>query len=127
MINDIGWRPRGVTAGQAWSCLFTLTNPATGQPRTVYRCFAELGQPLPFGGYRRLVRFDDTGQPGSGGAHPAGAPANQVLLNLPETVSAGLPGCAAVLEVWIHPEQGSDPYCLLQAPFPIRAKVASLP
>lgn len=127
-MNRTGWRPRGVDAGQAWSCVLTLTNPATGQPRPVYRCFAEVGLPLPLGGgYRRLVRFDDTAQPDRASAHPAGVPANQIVLSLPEQLSAGLPGCDAVLEVWIQPTAAADPYCLLQAPFPIRAKDADLP
>jgi hypothetical protein len=123
-----GWQPRGITAGEPWTCLLGLTDPDSGKPRPVYRGFAELGVPLPFGGWRRLVRLDDTGTTGTGKAHPAGVPASQVVLELPGDVTAALPERDdAVLEVWIQPAADAEPYWLLQAPFPIRPKVAELP
>lgn len=128
MTAPAGWLPRGVDAGQAWTCTLTLTDPVTGRPRTVYRCFAEIGRPLRFGGHTQLVRFDDSARPERGGAHPAGQPANQVVLTLPESLSELLPPVEdAELEVWIQPTAEAEPYCLLRTPFPIRAKVADLP
>lgn len=123
-----GWLPAGITAGQSWACQLGLTDPATGQPRIVYRCWAELGRPRRFGGYTQLLRLDDSARPDRGTAHPAGRPANQVLLSISDAVSAGLPACEdAQLEVWIQPSAAGEPYCLLRAPFPIRPKAADLP
>lgn len=127
MDGRAGWLPAGAVAGRRWSCVLTLTDPATGRGRPVYRCFAEVCRRLPYGGWAGLARMDDSGQPDTGDAHPGGPAGSQLILVLPEPVTAGLPACDAALEVWVQPDPDADPYRLLQVPFPIRAKAADLP
>lgn len=121
------WAPTGIQAGQDWACTLTLTDPDTGQPRPVFRCFAEIGQSADRVTFRRLVRFDDSVTPGTGNAYPTGSPSNIVSLFLGGQDSEELPSTdEAYLEVWVIPPVG-EMYCIIAATsIPIRAKAADL-